>query len=228
MKRTIIILFVLLFSLTAIFAGCQTGDTSEETDEAVEATDKPMDAEPDEDDEMDEEEVITENINEYGYVVPEETLEFDVYAGEYEESTYPDAVGIFDDFLLENFNTKINMLYFDVPYTEKMNLMLTVGDYPDVMAYLSPADAQNFVRSRHALDVTDLVQDYAPNIVAELGNYINLIKDDDGKLFKLPRGFGFKADKVGNAFSIRADLHNELNYLYQQLLTSSMNKLMLF
>ena len=188
MKRAMSILIVLLLALPGMFAA---GKTETAADEGSVSTREAV-------------------VNEYGYPVPAETLEFDVYAGVYSESTYPEAEGIFDDFLLEKFNTKINMLYFDVPYTQKMNLMLAVGDYPDVMAYMTPADAQNFVRSRHALDVTDLVQDYAPNIVAELGKYINLIKDDDGKLFKLPRGFGFKADKVGNAFSIRADLHNEL------------------
>lgn len=206
MKRTVIILFVLLLTLSAIFAGCETKDTSEETDTSNETEQEKTEQEKTEQEELDT--PAPEIINEYGWVVPEETLEFDVYAGEYEESEYPEAKGIFDAFLLENFNTKINMLYFDVPYTEKMNLMLTVGDYPDVMAYMTPADAQNFVRSRHALDITDLVQEHAPNIVAELGNYINLIKDDDGILYKLPRGYGFKADKVGNAFSIRADLHN--------------------
>ena len=66
--------------------------------------------------------------NEWGWVVPEETLVIDVYGGQGDqEELEADEQGgkaVLDQWLLDNLNVKINWTYYSVDMDEKLNLML--------------------------------------------------------------------------------------------------------
>ena len=74
---------------------------------------------------------LTGEENEWGWVVPEETLVIDVYAGEGDqEDLEKDEFGgkaKLDKWLLDNLNVKINLQYYSTSMDEKLNLMLTDG-----------------------------------------------------------------------------------------------------
>lgn len=152
--------------------------------------------------------------NKWGWDVPAETFEFSVYSGQGDPAEFEkfktDSNFIMDKFLLDEFNVKINKTVQLDEVAQRVNLMLISGDYPDMMTWLTDQASETFIESGHAIELNDLLSQYGQNILAELGDYIELLKDEDGKIYKLPAGFGFKIDTVGNAFSMRYDWWKEL------------------
>jgi putative aldouronate transport system substrate-binding protein len=74
--------------------------------------------------------------------------------------------------------------------TEKMNLMLTSNQYPDIFWLLAPDREKYGVEEKILLDLTDLIAANMPNLSAHLQenpNFISNIKSSDGKIYTLPR-----------------------------------------
>ena len=106
--------------------------------------------------------------NEWGWVVPEETLEIDVYAGEGDqEDLEKDEFGgkaKLDAWLLENLNVKINLQYYSTSMEERLNLMLADGSYPAVITNMTDEMADKFISQGKALDLTEALEKYGDNI----------------------------------------------------------------
>ena len=88
--------------------------------------------------------------------------------------------------------------------------MLTQDKLPDLLTHVDENAAQIFVDSGAAIELTDLLNKYGQNILAEIGDYLPLYQDENGDIYRLPAGYGFKVDTVGWAFSMRYDWWKEL------------------
>lgn len=152
--------------------------------------------------------------NEWGWVVPKETLEFTVYAGLGDQDKFiADEKGgkkLMDKWLLDNMNVKINLVYYSNDPVEKLNLMLANGDYPDVITWMSDDMANKFIAQGKAVELTPYIEKYGDNITRRLGNYMNMLKDEEGKISKLPHYWGENPNVAGRDFGVRYDLWKEL------------------
>lgn len=154
--------------------------------------------------------------NEYGWEVPENTIEFSVYQAQtyasqedFEEGK-KEADYIMDKFLKDQFNVVINKTQSIQEAAEWVTIAITDGNYPDMVAWLPAAQADQFAESETAIPLDDLLAEYGQNILAEVGTYIEMCRSADGKVYKMPVNYGPKIDQVGYAFSIRYDWWQEL------------------
>lgn len=147
-------------------------------------------------------------VNEFGWTVPEKTIEFSFYTG---DDTVVNEAGmkVMADYLKEKFNVVINRIYYKQDMDERLNLMLAQNDYPDVIVGMSDAMANQFIEQGRALELSDLLKNYAPNWEKEMGNYTNLMRDDEGALYKMPMSWGNTTDTKGRDFGVRYDYWKE-------------------
>ena len=152
--------------------------------------------------------------NEWGWVVPEETLVLDIYAGQGDqaelEADEKGGKAILDKWLLDNLNVKINWQYTNMEVEQQINLWLTSGDYPAIITNITDDMAEKFIAQKKALDLTEALEKYGDNITRRYGKYINLLKSDDGKVYKLASGYGDNVNVAGSDFGIRYDYWKEL------------------
>jgi putative aldouronate transport system substrate-binding protein len=154
--------------------------------------------------EEDEGEVL--QINEYGWEVPKETITITYFAGFGDQAEEDERIKPMADFYKEKFNVVINKVLYQIDMNEKLNLMLASGDYPEVIAQMTDEMAEKFIDQGKALEITPYVEKYGPNILKGMGDYINLLKTDEGKLYKLASAWGFTSDILGKDFSVRYDM----------------------
>lgn len=130
------------------------------------------------------------SVNKFGWEIPEQTISFTAYMGSDNPDTYNKNSQLMHDYLLENFNVDINLVVYDNDATERLNLMLASGDYPDVII-CSITDAVPWLEQGRAVDLTDYVSDEkTPNLVARYGQYLQRLYDEDGRLYTLADGWG--------------------------------------
>lgn len=153
--------------------------------------------------------------NQWGWDVPEETFAFSVYAGNADPAEFAEdrekSEYVMDNFLKDEFNVVIDKSVYLDEVAQRINLMLINDDYPDMLTWVPEMPAIQFIEAGRAIDLMPLLEEYGPNILAEFGDYIELLKEEDGSLYKLPTAFGFKIDTVGDAFSMRYDWWLELD-----------------
>lgn len=152
-------------------------------------------------------------VNEWGWEVPTETIEFTVYTNEpaksgdqQEEDAYMAEVA---EFYKEHFNVVIHKSVYKQDVTERLNLMLSGNEYPDVLVDIPDEMAEVFISQDRAVELTPYLEEYGNNILEYYGNYINLLKNKDGRLYKLAFNWGSTTDNRGQDFSIRWDMMQE-------------------
>jgi putative aldouronate transport system substrate-binding protein len=129
--------------------------------------------------------------NEFGWAIPEQTLEFTYYLCEQGDPVkIAETTVHMDEFLKDKFNVVIHKLVYDTDPTERLNLMLATGDYPDAVVGASRDQLAMFVAQNKAVDMKDLVDQYGDNIKSQLGDLYIRYFDDSGKLFMLPKYWG--------------------------------------
>ena len=152
--------------------------------------------------------------NEWGWVVPEKTLVLEVYGGEGDQEKVDKDDGggkkKVDTWLKENMNVEINAKVYSTSMEEKLNLMLASGDYPAIITNMTDDMAEKFISQGKALDLTEALDKYGDNIKRRYGNYLNMLKDKDGKIYKLANLYGYNPNVAGNDFGIRYDYWKEL------------------
>lgn len=144
-------------------------------------------------------------INEFGYELPKEPIKFTVYAGEGDQSEFDEKNEWAKKYYEENFNIIFDMQFSSVDMDEQLNLMLASNDYPEAITWISDEMANKFAAQGKALELSQYIEKYGPNIARRLGDYINMYKDEDGKLYKLPKDWGETPNVAGYDAAIRYD-----------------------
>lgn len=164
-------------------------------------------------------------VNEYGWEVPKETITISFYAG-YGDQAEDDKLTVeMAKFYKEKFNVQFKKTLYSIDMVEKLNLMLASNDYPEVITWMPDDMAEKFIMQGKAQELTPLIDKYGSNIKRRLGDYLNLLKTDDGKIYKLPIGWGENQNVAGYDFAMRYDmwktsglpLHTSLEEYYQNL-----------
>ncbi|QHW35504.1 extracellular solute-binding protein (plasmid) [Paenibacillus rhizovicinus] len=127
--------------------------------------------------------------NEFGWAVPEKTINIDFYAGQDNPEKQKQAQEILQKWLLDHFNVRLNGIYYDVNVDQKLNLMLASGDYPEVITNLSEEQAARFISRGKAVELTPYIDKIAPNIRKKLGDLYKSYLNEEGKLFYIPKFF---------------------------------------
>ena len=155
---------------------------------------------------------LTGEINKYGWDVPKETLKFSYFyadddtLGQEEENERMAQVA---SVLKDEFNVEIERIVYKQDPTERLNLMLAGDEYPDVISGMPDAMAETFIDQGRAQELTPYLEQYGQNIIDGFGDYLNLLKDDEGKLYKLAHSWGHTTDVMGRDFAIRYDMLQE-------------------
>lgn len=148
-----------------------------------------------------------------GWEWPEETINIDVYAGEEDpEEIAADETGGYAymaNWLLENLNVSFDWQVMTGDMTERLNLMLTSGNYPAVITNMPDDMANKFIQQGKAVDLTPYLEEM-PNLTRRLGNYINMMQSEDGDIYKLPVYWGDNPNVAGYDFGVRYDYWLEL------------------
>ena len=144
---------------------------------------------------------------------PEETINISVYAGEGDQEEFlADENGgkaVMDEWLLENLNVTFDWQYMTGDMTERLNLMLADNSYPSVITNMPDDMAEKFIAQGKAVDLTDYLDDMQ-NLKIRIGEYINMLKDDEGHIYKLSTLWGENPNVAGLDFGVRWDYYLEL------------------
>jgi len=119
MKRSICLVLAIVLSI-AFLSACSGGSEKKEqttpaqTQSNTQGTTK---------------EKAAPKVNRFGWEIPEETLEFTYYMGEQMDPEKAKANSVhMDEFLLKEFNVKLNKIVYNTDVTERLNLMLASND----------------------------------------------------------------------------------------------------
>ncbi len=130
-------------------------------------------------------------VNRFGWEIPEKTIEISYYMGDQEDPQKAKENSVhMDEFLLDEFNVKLNKTVYDTDVNERLNLMLVSNDYPEVIAGVSPTQAEIFIHQGRVQELTPYIDEYAPNIKSQLGELYVRYLDKDKKLFVIPKCWG--------------------------------------
>lgn len=151
---------------------------------------------------------LTGEVNKYGFEVPEETITFSIYSCDddaTDQSEEDERLAQVDEVMKNEFNMEVHKLVYSQDSEERLNLMLASNDYPEVIANMSDTMANSYILQGRALELTDAINNYAPTLKEQYGDFINLLREEDGSLYKLSSSFGNTTDVMGSDFSIRWD-----------------------
>ncbi|MFF3923559.1 ABC transporter substrate-binding protein [Paenibacillus lactis] len=97
---------------------------------------------------------------------------------------------------------------------QKLPLMVASGEYPDLV--FAKGDANLFVDSGAFIDLTDLIEEHAPNIKKVYGEYMSRLKwsNEDEAIYVLPTlaAVDHEALDAGGTFQIQHEVLKELGY----------------
>lgn len=97
---------------------------------------------------------------------------------------------------------------------QKIAMMAASGDVPDMI--FAKANLQNLVDAGLILDLTDLIDKYAPNLKKIYGENMNRLKysNDDQKIYSIPTNMGVDQQSfdAGGGFEIQHRVLKELGY----------------
>ena len=156
----------------------------------------------------------TTHVNAYGWAVPEETLEINIFAGQGSPDEMKKYSAEMNKFLKEEFNVVVNKIVYDTDRLERMNLMLASNDYPEAIMGLGATDVEQWKDLGKVIELTDLIKEQ-PNLTQKFGSYVPRFADEDGKLWNLATGYG-RIDRnntipcVDTAPMLREDWYQEI------------------
>lgn len=175
MKKRFLAFFMILTLIVSLFAGCGNDNNGNAVDEPVEVIT----------------EIETTSTNAFGWDVPAETINFSFYKkGQINPDKSETNLEIMNAYLLEEFNININKIVYDTDREERFNLMLTSGDYPEVMTGLNKADLVRLQDLGIAVNVAPYVDELGSNIKKELGENYGRYVEESGEVYGLPYAWG--------------------------------------
>lgn len=162
---------------------------------------------------------VESNMNETGFPIVKEPIELTFFTGK-----SPTNGSNFEETLVwkeyakkTNMNIKFNLIPFD-NLTEKRNLTLAGGDYPDVFytARLTAADLTKYGAQDVFVPLNDLIDKYAPNFKKLMNQYPDLEKGltmPDGNIYSLPSFYdpSFLSLLIGAPLWVNNDWLQKLN-----------------
>lgn len=149
--------------------------------------------------------------NEFGWVMPEETIKFAMYKGQQNPEELAERIKELQPWILENFNVDIECQVFDLDMSQKLNLMLSAGDYPEVITNIGEDTVLNFIKMNKAIDLAPYMDTIGKDIKAgmeEWGVYETFF-NEEGKFFALPTYYGYVNEPDYAAF-LRYDYWKEM------------------
>ncbi|MFW5801957.1 MAG: hypothetical protein ACOCVC_07970, partial [Spirochaeta sp.] len=110
--------------------------------------------------------------------------EFSIFLG-YEKDNYPREGTIFGNWLEEQTNVRIDWDILVGDLEQRVGIMVASGDYPDAIA------ARNATQMMHDagafIPLNDLLEEHGQDILALWGDYVDLIRQEDGEIYWLPQ-----------------------------------------
>ena len=147
--------------------------------------------------------------NRFGWTIPEKPIVITFFDRQDNPETTGQMLLMLRDYIIEEFNVELNRIVYDTDRDERLNLMLASNDYPGVIADLNDAQYSNWVYQRRAQELTDLINEYGPNIKKEVGDLYPRYLDEQGRIYGVPVNFGLLPNP-GYSAHIRWDVYNEM------------------
>lgn len=149
--------------------------------------------------------------NEWGWVMPQETITFSHFYTNTTKNPDKDAEDLqaLIDYIYLHFNVKIERRVADSKPQETLNLLLAAGDYPDVIAGLDQVAFGKWKEQGRIIDLTPYMDTVGQNIKTAIGENYGRYLDENGALYYLPNGYGGDTYPWFSA-SIRYDQYLEM------------------
>lgn len=116
--------------------------------------------------------------------------------------------------ITEKTGVTINAEYAVGDPGQKLSLIVASGEYPDLV--FAKGDANKFVDAGAFIDLTDLIDKYAPNLQKLYGKYMNRLKwdNEDQSIYVIPtlNAVGQTYFDTGGTFQIQHQVLKELGY----------------
>lgn len=172
-RRKFITLTTALVMSASLLAGCQKSASSDKKENKV--TTESVD-----------------NVNKEGFPIVKEPIDLTFFTGKYE----PNLDDYEETLVFKTYQEKsgVNVTFNEVPFatlTEKRNLALASGEYPDVFysSRIPSADLYKYGKQGIFMPLNDLIEEYAPNIKAAMDKHPDIKKGltmPDGNIYSLP------------------------------------------
>lgn len=172
-RRKFITVTTALVISASLLAGCQKNASSDKKENKV--TTESVD-----------------NVNKEGFPIVKEPIDLTFFTGKYE----PNLDDYEETLVFKTYQEKsgINVTFNEVPFatlTEKRNLALASGEYPDVFysSRIPSADLYKYGKQGIFIPLNDLIEEYAPNIKAAMDKHPDIKKGltmPDGNIYSLP------------------------------------------
>lgn len=148
-------------------------------------------------------------VNEYGWVIPEKTLNITYFAGQNNPEKSKEVTDKLVQYILEKFNVNIEKIVYDTNMQERLNLMLASNDYPECIVSMPKEEYEKWKQMNKVLELTPIIEEHGPNLKERYGKYLNRYKEPDGSIYSLANGWGmtYWAD---TAPQLRWDLYNKI------------------
>lgn len=130
------------------------------------------------------------NMSAFEWEAPEETVTIAYYGGQELPETNEKEMEIMHEFLLKYFNIDLQRIVYENDTEERLAMMLASGDYPDVIACMTPSQAKNWEDMGKAIDMKPYLDAHAPNFIQSLGDMYQRYINHDGAVFSLPNIWG--------------------------------------
>jgi hypothetical protein len=134
---------------------------------------------------------VKSNVNEFGWEVPETTMEITFYNCDKND---PDKDAKVSEqmakYILDKFNVRMTRIVYDMDSKEKLNLMLASNDYPEAIVAMDEDNVAKWKAQGKLQDLTPQVDKIGTDIKKALDYRYKRYLDENGKLYKIPRGWG--------------------------------------
>ena len=152
----------------------------------------------------------TATVNEFGWVVPKEPIEFSAYdARQLNPDEQEKSTTNMENYLEEKFNVKINRIMSDADPTERLNLALASNDYPEVIYNMPYAEMLKWAEMGKLVEITPMLDTVGTNAKLLIGDLLPLYLDENDKLWGTPIGMRW-LDIPDYSAHLRWDWWNEM------------------
>ena len=133
------------------------------------------------------------DVSVFEWEAPAETVTITYYDGQELPESCERKQALMHDFLLKYFNIDLQRIVYENDIEERLGMMAASGEYPDVIACMTPSQAADWYDMGRAIDMKDYITEYAPKFVEELGDLYPRFVAADGSMYALPNIWGIMA-----------------------------------